>query len=356
MRNMRNRMIGVTLIEVLLVTVIISAMLYMMLGYLQQRTLQARLDKSAAQMQQVLNAALAFYAANNATWPPGGDVSCLQGSVGVDPACSVRYIPGIVNPFWPGASYSAHAGSGRYLIATAVVATAPKSYAYATILAGMLPMGYTSDGTLDGNGEWTQGTCNQGTATCYVVAGVPPPGQNLNNATAVNYAGLYHSGACVPVPTCPASGGQSLKAEILAVPASVSGVNDAPSGAGCDPTNLSGCTITPYPLNSFTVRVMSPVTATLGGGPNSCTTGAPTPCYTQYDSSGNPVGQPINDGRQYWRVCLSVVTEKGTVQPNASNSVANQIAWGQLMGNIMAMTRCSISGEPSGAGFTVWQQ
>ena len=39
--------------------------------------------------------------------------------------------------------------------------------------------------------------------TCEVVAAVNIPGQNLNNAGAVTFAGLYYHGGCVPVPQCP---------------------------------------------------------------------------------------------------------------------------------------------------------
>lgn len=350
MKKMRKQVKGVTLIEVMLVAVIISVVLIMAMGYIQQKALQTRFDKSAAQIQQVLNAALAYYMANNSTWPAGPTIDCLRG-VG----CPVQYLPSSINnPVWPGATYWATSLPGRYLIATAVIAPAGKTYGYATTIAGMLPVAYTSDLSLDANGVWTQGTCTPATATCYVVAMVTAPGQNLNNATAVNFASLYHSGACVPVPTCPvAANGTPMTASIVVVPASVTGVYDKPTGgASCNPTNLSGCSVNAYPLNSFTATATGP-SAAADVGPPDCSTGVKTPCYASYDASGNPVGAPLTG--QYWRVCLSVLTERGAVTPN-SGSAATDNAWGQLSGNVMAITRCILQGENSGSGFTVWSQ
>lgn len=347
MKTMHNRMSGVTLIEVLLVTVIISAILYMGMGYLQQKTLQARLDKAAAQMQQILNAASAYYAANG-KWPVS--VSCLQG--GAFAGCTVAYLPPNLNTSPFGGAYFVQNGptAPLFTIYTPIFAsTQVKSYANATTLAGMLPLAFTSNGT------GVPGTCTTASASnCVVFTSVTQPGQNLNNATAVNFAAVYHNGACVPVPSCP---DPSLQASIIAVPASVTGINTKPGGstANCNPTDLSGCTVDAYPLSSFTAFVTPPAAAGAGTGPNGCTTGVPQPCYSSYSATGVPSGAAITTGAQYWRVCLTVVTEKGIVNPS-DPTPATQIAWGQLAGTIMAITRCSVSGESAGSGFTVWGQ
>jgi len=55
MKNKRsnNQQAGVTLLEIILVLVIISAILIMSIGYLQQRTTGMRIDRTATQIQQI---------------------------------------------------------------------------------------------------------------------------------------------------------------------------------------------------------------------------------------------------------------------------------------------------------------
>jgi len=72
----RAKVTGFTLIEMLLVLIIVSMIIYMGLGYLQQRTVQIRMDRTSLQMQQILNAGMAYYIANS-TWP--ANLACLQG-------------------------------------------------------------------------------------------------------------------------------------------------------------------------------------------------------------------------------------------------------------------------------------
>jgi len=340
---------GFTLVEMMLVLVIVSTLLYMSVGYFQQRTLQLRLDRAAAQIQQILTAAANYYVANNATWPIA--LSCLQGQI---PQCPVAYIQtatiinplclsGLCNPpylFFP--TNVPGVAPGNFVLEAPISTTGPDGAAIGNMLAGMLPLAFTIDSS-------NNSPCNNSSQFCYVVASIPPPGQNLNNETAVNFAGLYHSGACVPVPQCVAP----MKAEIIVAPVSVTGANDQPSNEGsasCTATDTSGCQVNAYPVNSFTVSATAPAQATsdAAGGPNSCGTSSaaptPSPCYSDYNS-GTPT--QIEDSNYYWRVCLSSVTEKGVVQPTDN-------IWGQVSGTVMVMTRCSIPGEPSGSNFTVW--
>src|SRR5580704_3955793 len=59
---------GFTLIEMLLVLVIVSSLIYMLFGYVQQKTMQMRIDRTSLQMQQILNAGLSYYVGNG-KWP-----------------------------------------------------------------------------------------------------------------------------------------------------------------------------------------------------------------------------------------------------------------------------------------------
>ena len=368
---------GFTLIEMLLVLVIISAIILMSVGYLQQRTLATRVDRTATQMQQILNAAMSYYVVNG-SWPPS--LACLQGQGGTNCAGTVVYLPPtMISPFGetytvlPSASSATGAGGTTvtvsplvYVYTSITSATASgSSVSAANIIAGKLPLSYTtataptsgtapppSDGTcvMSGGGG---GGGGGGPATCYIVASVNIPGQNLNNATAVNYGGLYHNGACVPAPTCPVDkNGQTMNPEIMVVPVSVSGVNDQPQPPG------SGNTPVVYPISSFsayaqgdpTSKTGAPITVTGSSGPPVCKsdTGTNTICYSDMQN-----GTPITSGK-YWRVCLQVVTEKGPVSWGSDTTAGTtNSSWGEYA-TILAITRCTPQSEPTGSGFNVW--
>src|SRR5258708_34066525 len=80
----RSVMKGFTLVEMLLVATIISLIIYAGFSYFQQRTLQMTINRTSMQMQQILNAGLAYYVANS-TWPVAAvstatNLSTLQGA------------------------------------------------------------------------------------------------------------------------------------------------------------------------------------------------------------------------------------------------------------------------------------
>ncbi|MBV8801362.1 MAG: type II secretion system protein, partial [Gammaproteobacteria bacterium] len=93
---------GFTLLEMLLVMAIIAGIMLGIATYSQQRILQLREDRAVLQIQQILNAGLAYYL-NNTQWPDSISTN-LQGT-----ATSAGYLPGpssavtISNPW--GTSY-----------------------------------------------------------------------------------------------------------------------------------------------------------------------------------------------------------------------------------------------------------
>lgn len=315
MKSQRNIQ-GFTLIEILLVLVIISVIIYASVGYMQQRALQLRIERASTQTQQILNAGLAYYVGNS-QWPT---MAQLKGN----------YLPPspMRNP-WGNTYDVANDGKLFYVYSKVNTVSAKGASAAAQVIAGTLPLAYTSNTAgAPGLPPSSSSPCVAADTTCYVVASVNIPGQNLNNATAVNYAGLYKHGGCVPVPTCPVSAnGTPMKAQIMVVPASVSGVNDTDAGP---PTSQNV-----YPISSFTAYAKDPST-----NPAACDGGTQVPCAPQ-----NP---PATGTPTYWRACLQVVTEKG---PVTSGTGAN--AWGQNV-TLMAITRCAIVNEPSGSNFSVF--
>lgn len=315
---------GFTLIEMLLVLVIIAMILYASIGYFQQRAQATRIDKTTATMQQILNAALAFYVANG-RWP--NDLNEMSSANG--------YLPNVplVNPW--GQPYQGQPGQANanpppsveppprlFFVWTQIPASNTAS-AVASQIAGPLPLAYS---TSDSNTPPTTVTACAPGAACQAVASVNIPGQNLNNANAITFAGLYHQGGCVPVPECPVDANDvAMTPQIMVAPVSVGGYNDPNS------TNA-------YPITSFTAYAVG--SKTLDTAPPACEgeTETPPSCTVNY------VGNPAN---AYWRVCLKVITEKGDVQS------AGNTTWGQYV-TMLAVTRCAITQEPSGSNFNVF--
>lgn len=348
---------GFTLVGILLILVIISAVFYGMISYYQQKSMQNAIDRSALQMQQILNAALSYYVSNG-YWPGMGvnDVGvvsalqCLYGSSSNPPDCQSQYLPSnLVNSPW-GEPYNAQSNSSGSLFSVWVTISPASQagqtfaqfqwipFAVAYNLASTLPLGYMTSET-SGNppappavalGSQPTDFCSWG-QPCTVVSSINIPGQNLNNATAVNFAGLYHHGGCVPVPTCPfdANGFQTVP-EIMVMPVSVPGQNFYGNN------NV-------YPLTSFTAYAMPK-----GNPPPNCKSAPATPV------SCAPLNGPPAPSGQYWRACMDVVTEMGDVGVT-NKAPKNGVPWGANQ-VLLAITRCAVPAEPAGSPFTVYSQ
>ena len=330
-KEIKSNKKGFTLIEILLVLTIVSVIFGMAIVYLQQKTQAMRIDRGTLQMQQVLNAALAYYVAKGA-WPvPATGIGTTLYLLNQNSLLATEgYIPiTTALPFkspW-GLTYQIGATNSNFYIFSSLV-TYPRMpeatmRAIGTQLSGRLPLSFTTTST---SITPTQpGNCS-GSGSCFVVASVTVPGQNLNQADAVRFANLYHHGGCVPVPECPfdPGSGARMKAEIIVVPVSVSGLNDVDTST---PGNI-------YPISSFSAYATGNGT---GANPPACSAGAE-------QVACDPVGTATN----YWRACLEVVTEKGLVKSDPGNT-----AWGQYV-TLLAVTRCAITNEPSGSPFTVY--
>lgn len=330
---------GFTLIELMLVMVIISIIIYSGIGYVQQRTAQIRITRTSEQMQQILNAALAYYVANG-RWP--GNLADLQNGTYLPTNAQVP----LTNPWGQGysaTSYSsvapgANAAPRSFYLWTpvrgAVVGGGSTATANARSIAGTLPFGYTSGspGTPP-----TGPACGNSTTTCYVVTMINVPGQNLNNATAVTFAGLYKHGGCVPVPQCPVDATNTpLTPQIIVAPVSVSGFNDPGS------TNV-------YPISSFTAYATGgtdkvPPVCKAGQLESNISTGS-----LNCETGGNVANYDAST--KYWRVCLDITTEKGNL--TSTNTATGTSMWGKDV-TVMAITRCSITGESAGTNFNVF--
>ncbi|TAK77652.1 MAG: type II secretion system protein [Gammaproteobacteria bacterium] len=343
--TMKEKMKGVTLIEIMLVLVVVSMLIVMGVNYTQQQVLTNKIDKTVVDMQQILNGALTYYV-QHSTWPcPSGSTCRINDPTVFMPVGSLA-----ANPW--GTGWTSSPASG-YAVAQStdgsifyVFVSLPSSMtslpAVAQTLTGKLPLSFLTSAY--STAPTTLGSCTTG-SSCWVGASVTIPGQNLNNAGNISFAGLYKTGGCVPVPTCPVDlKGNAMTAQVMVVPASVSGVYDAPSnngGTNCTSSSQTGCSVNVYPLSSFTAFA----TGGTDNTPKGCTTTTDDPCY----------GTDYNDQLtgKYWRVCLSVTTQKGTVSPGSSSATN---AWGAVEGTVMAVTRCAPQNETTGSSFSVWSQ
>ncbi len=336
---MQKQIKGFSLIEMLLVMVIVSGALFMAASYFRQRSLQMRIDRTSLQMQQILNAGLAYYVANN-KWPVANNTSVdITATPTTNNLQANGYLPKgvtIANPF-SGGHYSMYTDSTGKLFTVYTSITGGSAgfpAAAGNSIAGTLPLAATTATAGTPPPIGTTAICSTTTTTCYIVTSINIPGQNLNAAGAVNFAGVYRHGGCVPVPTCPTdpATGTALTAEIQVVPVSVSGLNDSGSNAV-------------YPISSFTAYAKGP--ATQPTQPPNCIneTTAP-PCNTNIQGNA-----PASNA--YWRVCLQVITEKGDVQ-GTNNSTSNPATDYGANVTLMAITRCSISNEPAGSKFTIY--
>ncbi len=377
---------GFSLIEMLLVIAIASSLIVLLLNYSTQKFEELRRDKVVMQMQQILNAGMSFYL-NRGFWPlngasaiatncgkPGGwtDLTLLQPNYLPPTLVNNPYTSKVgVNPYTINCSVDTAVTSSG--LAGFYVATNVDTPATAAIIVGKLPLAYVvTPQDLQADMPPKQdpicaGIVNPKSDCTTVVANVSIPGQNLNNARSINFAGVFFSGSCVPAPNCP----PGMSPNILVAPAGVTGINDDPTG--CDttsqnpPFNPSGCKGKIYPVSSFTAfaRGDSNGVPTDPGVVIDCNVGGANqtmPCLKDMTGAKPPAGNPITaDGTKYWRVCLTVVTEKGVVYPAAAGSTFSgsfPTQQGKMMGSIVAFTRCvpNSGSEKPGGSLDVWQQ
>ncbi|OGT55314.1 MAG: hypothetical protein A3F43_03615 [Gammaproteobacteria bacterium RIFCSPHIGHO2_12_FULL_42_10] len=324
---------GFTLVEILLVMVVISTIIVMGLQYTQQKTLAMQIDRTVYQMQYIMNAGLAYYVANG-KWP--GVVATQYKTCATGTGCSAatnplapNFLPKeVVNVIGKIAGVSGSYVYGYTTTGTSLIGgglgvpagnfqvigyfgSTPTAKAKGMVVAGKIPFAYYDE------------TNNA------VVGYVNIPGQNLNNASAINFAGLYHHGGCVPVPSCPINPatGAPLTPQVFVLPVSVSGVNDVDVDSGS--TNI-------YPISSFTAYAIAPDTI-----PGACRAGG-----SAADACTPIQGNAPVTGK-YWRACLQVITEKGNVAVTRSDK------WGADV-TLAAFTRCAINNEPAGSTFSVY--
>lgn len=343
--NKRKRSRGFSLLEMLLVMSVVSILIVMSTNFMGQKAEQTRIDNASLQIQQILNAAVTYYTTNNNVWPES--LNCLKGLGGCTATGSTSvYLPAtLVNDAWgqPYAMFTSSAPPLVYVWSATVAGASKRGALDASIIAGNLPLAYTTPTppaapVPTGPPPISAGACAlaPATAKCYVVAAVGPPPSTAAgtppNPGSVNFAGLYHHGGCIPVPTCTTA--PNTVPQVIVVPVSVSGVNDVNN-----PNNV-------YPLASFTAYATGP---NVNSPPDCVNTssynvGSSTNCSASPKSGSDPTNG-------YWRACLQLTTSHGLVGGGAGAT-----DWGQAV-TMMAITRCTTPAatpESGGSTFAVF--
>lgn len=195
---MKHSQRGFTIIELLLVIALIAAMSVSGIALFQQRTTQLKIEKTALQIQQWLQAAMSYYVDNGA-WPT--DVSQLLQDA--NNSTKAYYLPlSVANNPW-GYAYSIQPIQNNRLIEVTVnvpVFNAGNLLAYAQRIAARLPNA-TATGTAT-------------TALVSADANVPGSAIHTNNGNSISIIGIYKitvpvkQGYEVPKPTeqqCPSA-------------------------------------------------------------------------------------------------------------------------------------------------------
>jgi prepilin-type N-terminal cleavage/methylation domain-containing protein len=313
--NLRFSSKGFSLLEMLLVLAITATVIVSILGYTTKKSDEMRRDRTVMQMEQFLNAGLSYYVSFG-SWP---SLANLQGN----------FLPSgtIKNPWGQGFSVGANTGGtnpgSQFSVCTTIIGK--QAFSAATVIAGRLPIASVVGGAVSCPTTSTT-SCTATSTACTVVSSVNIPGQNLNNARSINFAGLYHNGACVPAPICP----NNMVPTVMAVPVSVSGMNDDASIV--------------YSISSFTAYVTGvDASGSPGASPLPCSSSSgSTSCYQE--------GTTLLPAGNYWRICLRIISEKGTLTYSSLNLNA---------GVILALTRCMPANEYTtprayGSQFTVF--
>lgn len=315
---MRHQHNGFSLFEMLLVSAILAGLIIMAVGFSQRSFSEQQISRSTEQIQQILVAATAYYTVCN-TWPSNlANLQQTSGTVacGNTTLSTTGFLPaGSLKTPW-GTTYGVTSTDKNFYVMTEVKSsTQAKAFALGNILAGHLPFAYVANT----NAGLPPPRSSAPSARTFVVAQIGIPVQNLNKAMAINFAGIYHHGACVPVPQCKVDVmGNTMVPQVYVMPVSVSGMNDI--------GNV-------FPISSFTAYATA--MSSSGVPPNPCTSGGvAAPCNAQ---------NPAFAGEKYWRVCLQVVTTRGLAAPTG---------WGEKV-SIAAFTRCAPNTEPmSGSDYT----
>lgn len=336
METKMKRSEGVSLFEMLLVIVIATAIILLSIDFLNQKTLNTQINMVTSKYQEVEHAALAYYANNNA-WPGTPDVSdtsgitCLEGTAGSSPStmCQIPYLQPAQtsNPLF----------NMSITTAWSVSMTPPVFYINMSMSSGGSTelIAQTVSGRLPNSYYQCSSTTN-----CTITSVIVAPPQNLNDAGAVTFAGVYQNGACVPAPNCPPdNNGHPMIAEIMLAPVAMSGIND--------PNNPNQV----YPITSFTAYA----TGGTNNAPPACNNDSGVAslsiCYADANS-----GNGVPNGA-YWRACLQVQTQKGIVSwgnPNPPYNAGPPPSNSGYYSAIVAVTRCVSKSERKGSGFGVF--
>jgi hypothetical protein len=158
----------------------------------------------------------------------------------------------------------------------------------------------------------------------------------VNWNTAVQFAGVFSTGGCIPAPTCPA--GYTAMVTVSSQSAqAVSSVSNCHSSYGnsCD-------TVATQPMYSFRTYATGDDNGNAVANPPGCN----NPYYSGGGNAASCGGTSDPSGTAYWRACIVVTDQAGKITPQYGQQA-------QLMGEIVAYTRCELNSGDTPAGSTL---
>lgn len=179
----RPKLLGFTLIELLFVITIVSVLVSLGVAMMQQHNQQAKVKQTALQMQQLLQAGLAYYV-DNKCWP----IVSVSGCKVNPPPDFIQYIPvnSNVNPWGNSYSFSApFASIFQVQVNTPTTAIAQR-------IAGMLPNASVTTCPMPSGGVspcvYAQTTMPKEGADVYDIYVAAAGVVNDNNATTASFS------------------------------------------------------------------------------------------------------------------------------------------------------------------------
>jgi prepilin-type N-terminal cleavage/methylation domain-containing protein len=299
----RTHQRGFSLLEIMLVTVILVVFAMMAISYTRTQALNTRIDKTAAEMQQILQAAVSYYIDKNA-WPScttgtntGSSIDTTFNTCQIESLITAGYLQAgasISNNPWGNSYESAWSTTSGQTFQLSTDVTDPN---FAIILQGVLPLASV-------NSSVVQATVNI-------------PSYAYNNALSMKKVTTYTPGQSIPAPVCPANMEPKIAVSPIVVSGTLYGAETVYSIQGLAGLALGDSSGNPT-LQYQTCTINPNVT-------DSCTSavGCWTACMQGTITNSRKMGVYVQPGTNKWNPSSLQITATTYCAPKKNNILTN---------------------------------
>ena len=314
---------GFSLFELMLVIAIMAAIAALALRMQQHKFEQAKVDRAAAQVNQIFAAATSYYI-DNGKWPGEAEKNGIQPQNILDLTTKNAYLPSsflngpdqqsLISPFGTpysmGVETSPGSGGTKVNAQFFYVRIPVENMQQLTELRNKLPTSLINNTTGD----------------YYVSAFISIPSYDYNHAKTVSDVGVYHPGDCVPRPSfsCP----KNMKSATFVSLEQGYGLTDSTSQ-------------TVYPIVGFSGYAIKPVDGQFPKGCPGMASGGSYPDPNAPDGSGTHWVNPQTTNQCAEgdsRVCAQFTTTQGPLSFNSTNSDTLKNTVGNTY--LLVITKC----------------